>query len=328
MVANKSNWVTVPEETLHTPVSKESAKPKKQTEEPVRHKFFWGVSFVVVIVAVTALLAPQQFANILQGNLFETSDLSAPVIDQGIEPLEILPAKTVEEKATETATAAPTPKTPESQPVVEPETEAVSIQVEPVVTAEPVQVEPVMTEEKPITEIPAQEPTQETQQVTDANQLLLQQLTEQLQTLQSRENGNGQAIEQLTQIVADQLRGSAPETTSTAQPVVQPSGVSPAISTTSLIATPQGTSTGYRPNTHVVSIHPQTVLAQNKAQPQITEGALTGTTQPTPYYSQQYAAQLGRVQGTPESGPEDFLYLALILPLLAILGWKSAKVLA
>ncbi len=66
----KTNWITIPDEKIHTPASGQS---KSQGGSQVKNKLFWGIGFIVLIFAAFALLAPSQFSQLLQGNLFDTS---------------------------------------------------------------------------------------------------------------------------------------------------------------------------------------------------------------------------------------------------------------
>ncbi|MCK5608177.1 hypothetical protein KAR91_40220, partial [Candidatus Pacearchaeota archaeon] len=72
MSKKQTNWITIPEETVHTPVS------NKKGEPPVKNKLFWGASFVVLIVVTFALLAPSQFNELLRGSLFDAPGAGNP----------------------------------------------------------------------------------------------------------------------------------------------------------------------------------------------------------------------------------------------------------
>ncbi len=152
----KTNWITIPDEKNHTPAS---GKAKSQGAVPVKNKLFWGVGFIVLIFAAFALLAPSQFSQLLQGNLFDTSGVSeedrkvslipekhAPDNDSGKDDSAATEIK--DEPSAETDTSASTAtESDESEgttdnQVVTAEDEAVSISVEPISTpAEPVDCE-------------------------------------------------------------------------------------------------------------------------------------------------------------------------------------------
>jgi len=120
MTKKSTHWVTIPEETIHTPASGHSKKGENMSG---KSKLFWGAGFIVLVIVTVALLAPQQMANILQGNLFEQS---------GFQPLEIIPEEEPVAELTEEPEEEPVTEEPEDVTVVEAETEAVSIQIEPV----------------------------------------------------------------------------------------------------------------------------------------------------------------------------------------------------
>ena len=126
-----THWITIPDEKLHTPVSGEgqAMEGKEKTgEKPVRYKFLWGIGFVILIVAVFALLAPSQFSALLRGSLFETAGVNE----------EELKINLIPEKQAETPTETPAIPEKEVQPATEeptvtkPQEEAVAISVTPV----------------------------------------------------------------------------------------------------------------------------------------------------------------------------------------------------
>ncbi len=104
-----THWVTIPEETLHTPVSNTGKKAETRSQATksgeVKHKFFWGVGFVVVVIASFGVLAPQQFGRVLQGNLFDAPGVEAPDVGQSIPALGVLPTGNT-----------PAPATPDAWP--------------------------------------------------------------------------------------------------------------------------------------------------------------------------------------------------------------------
>lgn len=297
MTKKSTHWVTIPEETVHTPASQPSKKGGKMS---AKSKFFWGAGFVAVVIVTVALLAPQQMANILQGNLFEQS---------GFQPLEVIPE---EEPAEETSAEQPAEQPieqpaeqPEDTTVVEAETDAVTIQIEPVTVEEPV--------EQPVEEQPSEEPAEETevpdavQEELDANRQLLEELSKQIAEFKEKDQEKTAIIEDLADIVQDQIevRPSAPTT------------VPPAVSTTTAIGQ---VPTGYRVNTHIVTMTPQQVLQQNTAQLQMQQTAVAATSD-----QQIYRDRLAQLEGTTDSGPKEALLIALSLAFIALLGWKIGK---
>jgi hypothetical protein len=288
-MTNKStHWVTIPEETVHTPASNPSKKTGKMSKTG---KFFWGAGFVIVVVVAVALMAPQQMANILQGNLFEQS---------GITPLAVIPSEepAVDETATEPTTpTAEVPAQPEDVTVVQPETEAVTVQVEPAVTEEPV-AETTVTEQP--TEATPTEVAAETIEVPgaikeelDANRKLLEELSNQVTEFKEKDQEKTKIIEDLAGMVTEGTMKPAAET------------LPPAVTTTTALGQ---VPTGYRANTHTAYME-----AKQK-------GAYASTTA-----QQDYSAQLARAQGTPDSGPREILLVALALAFAAMLGWKISK---
>lgn len=129
-----TNWITIPEEKIHTPASDEGGgKTSKKSSAPkVKNKLFWGAGFVVLIIASFALLAPAQFGQLLKGSLFDTSGLSPEEMK-----VSIVPEKTTdgEKSASETGNSMVADAASESAApdlIVQPESEAVSISVDPI----------------------------------------------------------------------------------------------------------------------------------------------------------------------------------------------------
>jgi len=161
----QTNWITIPDEKIHTPVSGQTETrkdAKKSGDRPVTNKILWGMGFVVLVFTAFALLAPGQFSALLKGSLFDTAGVSEDQLK-----IDLIPDKTEKTDTTATtegatgeiaAAAAQTDEsngtaevgtgngTPETAPgtsdqsenVVKPEEEPVSISVTPVTpTAEP-----------------------------------------------------------------------------------------------------------------------------------------------------------------------------------------------
>jgi len=97
MPKKSAQWITIPEASLHTPVSEVAKAPKPKAGSPdlVKNKLFWGIGFVVVIVAAFAVLSPGQFSKLLQGNaLFDTSGVSSDQTTGVIPPLSLVGQQT------------------------------------------------------------------------------------------------------------------------------------------------------------------------------------------------------------------------------------------
>ncbi|MBU0578187.1 hypothetical protein KJ742_05000 [Patescibacteria group bacterium] len=279
MAKKSSHWVTIPEETVHTPVSK---TPKKSKQGPVKNKLFWGAGFVVLVIFTFALVAPNQMASLLQGNLFDQ-----------YEGLNIVPDDIADEGVTDTTETVPaetdTGEDALEGVVVEAETEAVSIQIEPVVTEGG----------------EGEEGTSDLEAELDANRQLLEELSQQIAEFKEQGEATGEALEDLTAIVADEISEG---------------DLRPAASDTAAAATTTlgQTTTGYRINTHTVTITPQEALLQNTAQYQAQLAAATTTAD--------YSAQLSTVSTTPDSGPKESLLIALALAFVSLLGWRMLKI--
>jgi hypothetical protein len=321
MVKKSTHWVTIPEETLHTPVSTVSSAKKGKMSG--KSKMFWGASFIVLVVLTAALVAPKELASLLQGNLFEQS---------GVAPLNVIPTSG-EGATTETATTgaetaevpAVTETTPSDQTLVEATTEATAIQIEPVsTTAEPVAEQPVTATTEATTGTTATTGTATTGAVTagteatgdiknelDANRKLLEDLSKQVAEFKEKDKAKTEVIEDLTNIVQEQqtkdtgVHASAPETTT------------PAVTATTTLGQPAG---GYRVNTHIVTTTPYQVLQMNTNQLKSQQAYLGQSVN-----QQIYRSQLSDAKGTPDSGPREILMLTLILSFVAVLGWKFGK---
>jgi hypothetical protein len=283
-----AHWVTIPEEKIHTPASSVPVAKAAQApsdDAPVGHKLFWGIGFVVMIVVATALLAPKETLNLLQGNLFETTTDTGTVAtttpDAGIQPLTLLPAQTGGQATTDT-----TPATPETvvqnDVAVVPQTDATTIQVEP---------------------------------ISNENSALLEQLNQQVEAIKNN-------------TVLEPVRPSAPEA-----PVVTPVVTTPEVITvdTPVVApivtppvpvptpVPAPVQTGYKPNTHTVTVTPAQMLAKNEATVQAKQGSAISAGAPAP------TTDLSGVGATPDSGPREVLMMCLALTFLSMFGYKAAR---
>lgn len=143
MPKKTAHWITIPDEKLHTPVA--DAGENQKVSKPVKNKWFWGIAFVVVIVVTFALLAPNQFNELLRGSLFDAPGVGSPVASPMdlLEPDNSDQEETLEEAAPEEPVEAEEEGVYEEEPVVQPEEEAVSISVEPISEPEEIVIEPV-----------------------------------------------------------------------------------------------------------------------------------------------------------------------------------------
>lgn len=305
MTKSNTQWVTIPEETIHTPVSAAGAKPRdrKKADAPVQHKFFWGVGFVVVIIVSFAMLAPQQFGAIVQGNLFDAPGVDVPKADSPVSPLSVLPAKGPEAAAEADAAPVAAPVMDKNETVVQPETAPVTIAINPVSTPKETVAETASTP------VPAAEPetAEQTalQQELDQNKQLLEELKKQVADLKTAQNTD--------------LRSAAPSN-GQAVPVVSSTVGTAATAAVGQSAVAQP---NYRLNTHRVAVTPQAVLQQN-----LTGGAVyqsVGTSSVPTVGNPSYSANLTRAQGTPESGPREVMAIAFLMTFFALLGWKARR---
>lgn len=225
---NKQNprWITIPEETIHTPVSgsaKKASAAKSREASSVPHKLFWSVGFVAVVVVSFAMLAPQQFGVLIQGNLFDAPGVKEPELAQAVNPLSLLPAKGPEEDRAVSPAAPVSAGTPAVQETaaMQPQTSAVSVSVKPL---------SVLKEEA------AQAETAKAE--LSANQKLVEELKKQVEDLKTAQATTPPAP-------APVLRSSAPE----------------AVGATAVF----GANAPYRPNMHRAPVSPQQVLQQNLA---------------------------------------------------------------
>lgn len=333
-MSNKStHWVTIPEETIHTPASEDTRD--SENGMATKNKIFWGTGFVALLIFTATLMAPKQVISILKGDVLE---------DQGFKSLELIPDFSEQDPlfsgpATESEETAVTEEVPveeevvtETAPVndtvVTAKTDAVTIQIEPVdVQIEPVSEdvdtetqtdETVVTDEQPtevvVEDVPAEVVEEVVEEVDpikeelNENRKLLEELSKQLADIKEKDDEKTKIIEDLTEIATGQiedqeLRPSAP--------------ASPSVSATASLG---NVPAGYRVNTHTVSLTPQQALAQNTA----TMDAKTNSTIAASQTEAQklYQAQLSAAQGTPESGPKEAMLLAFILAFVALLSWK------
>ena len=121
-------WITIPDEAtpaLETPVRAACVG----SADKVRNKVFWGVGFVILVAFVSLLFAPQQFASLLKGDLFDGNFQLVPDYEDQ-EGGALFGGGDSEESEGDEGQASAGAGGDEM--VVEAESEAVSIQVEPV----------------------------------------------------------------------------------------------------------------------------------------------------------------------------------------------------
>jgi len=70
MTKHTPHWITI-EEDGHIPKPPKQKNQSQKSDNTVTNKWFWGIGFVVVVVAALGLVAPKQFANLLQGNMLQ-----------------------------------------------------------------------------------------------------------------------------------------------------------------------------------------------------------------------------------------------------------------
>lgn len=284
---SSTQWVTIPEERIHTPVSnpvkRSDAKPQTRALA-VRHKFFWSVGFVAVILVSFAMLSPQQFGSIIQGNLFDAPGVEAPDLTQALRPINVLP---VTPEVTDAAQKEQTPAVSVTESnVVQPETTAVDVQIAPLSTGQPAETDNTLQAE------------------LDANKRLIEELKKQVDALQG---GQPQVFMPpvIIPFLPTDLRSSAPETAEITANLGQTASGGP-----------------YQMNTHKVTLDPRMVLEQNRAAGRYVIRPQTSLYAPS---TLAYQADLSRVKGTPDSGPKEVMTVALIMTFVIVLGWKAYK---
>jgi len=317
MAKKQANWITIPEETLHTPVSKTSGKKKEGAPGSVRNKLFWGIGFVVMIIAVFAVMAPTQFNELIKGSLFDAEGVGSPIDS----PTDLLSpgneneAVEVEEEVAEAEEVVSEEAAEEdyvSEPVVQPEEEAVSIVIEPIAEPEPVEVEPADSAEPSVDpEGAAEEVVEETPADTQAQ--LIEELNKQLEELQKQREEDVKTMEELAKAAEEEMKPAALEETTT--------GVPSSVVTTTEIGQPSAVQPDFRVNTHTVAITPQEMLSQNMAGGyQVAQQAVI-----TPVYQPAYQVSTPSAVQTPDTGPSQVMFIAFLLTFVSLLGWKLIR---
>lgn len=309
-------WITIPDEATATTANTSlldalTSEVKNESSDKVKNRVFWGGGFVALVAFVAMLLAPQQFASLMQGNLFDGSFQVVPDFeDQG---------GTLFSDGEESEAGAEADEAFEDEIVVAAESEAVSIQIEPLTDAEG---EGSDGESADGESADGEE--------LDANAKLLQALSKQLEDFKEKENQNEQLIQDLMQMLEDQAAGvhSAGTTFNTG---LLPEGQTGQIGTQATAQFGVGTGVGagtYRYNTHTVTVSPYDILSQNQAaqtqqatayQASLPYGAVQ------PYSQQTYNPVLAGVQGQPDTGPAETALFALLLASFGTLVWGTMR---
>lgn len=336
-----TNWITIPDETLHTPASKAGSakksavetkhaayKKKGKNSDLVTSKLFWGIGFVVMAVVVFAALAPNQFNELLRGNLFDAEGTGNPISS----PSDLLTPDGVAEEsetdesddtaeaegdAVETSHGTSLDEEDEgyvSEPVVQPEEDAVTITIDPIVEPEDVDVE-IVDGGEPSSDDTAEpsgdqpdtgladtvETVHEPSQEEDPQAKLIEDLNQQLADLQKQREEDIKAMQEL----ADVTKPSAPE------------GVPPSITTTTNIGQPSAIQPGFRANTYTVTVTPEEMLRRNMS------GGYQIAAQPV--VQPAYQVSTPSAVQTPDTGPSEIMFIAFLLTFISLLGWKLIR---
>lgn len=339
-------WITIPDEATsvatNTPVLDALSKEvKKEPSDKVKNRAFWGGGFVVLVAFVSLLLAPQEFASLMQGNLFDGTFQVIPEYEE--QKVGTLFGEGEEEEEAEADEEF------EDEIVVEAESEAVSIQIEPLADvegedvaeeAEPTGDAEVVTEAETIVidaadGVEAEAEVAEDGEELDANAKLLQSLSKQLEEFKEEERRNEQLIQDLMQLLADQAAGvrpAAPLSGAQVTPGLLPEGQvdqfgQPIVQPTAQFGVGVGAGV-YRYNTHTVTISPYDILAQNQAA-QTQQAAAYQASLPygavQPYAQPAYAPVFADVPVQPDTGPTETFLFALLLASFGVLVWGSVR---
>ena len=341
---NETVWITIPDEKA--PALEAPAKAiKKQTPDKVENKTFWGAAFIALIAFVGILFAPQEFAKLMQGQLFDGSFQVIPDYEQQNQG-ELFGGEEgeAEEEAAEST----------DQNVVEAESDAVSIQIEPITDAEEFEVDPVdetsdedgeaelaiettdgegaLNESAPETDTVETETTDtddESAEVEvkpeelDANAQLLQGLSQQLEDFKEKQRQSDQQIQDLMQLLQDQSAGLHNAGNTVVSPSLLPQGQVGQTSAANQFN--QQTGGVYRYNTHTVTVSPYDILAQNQGAQQAAYQANIAYQGVNTYSNQQYNPVLAGVQNQPDTGPAESMMFAFAIGSLGVLCWGATK---
>ncbi len=283
----ETNWITIPEEALHTPAAS-SGKPKKNSA-PVTNKLFWGAGFIIVVIAVFAMIAPTQFNSLLRGSLFDTTGLPEDEVGKPMGLTNLVPSESEEEAEIDSESSSEGDEVSQPEPVVQPEEDAVTISVEPISGPEDVEVKPVAEEETPGDE-------------------LIQELKEQIEQLQAQREQQDKDLQDLAKIVQSQsVYPSAPTSITSTTAIGQPSAQS-----------------GFRQNPYTVTITPEEMLRQNMARGGQYAQQPPAYTQPIAY-QQTYQESIPQTDRTPDTGPSEVMIIAFLLTFVSLIGWKLIR---
>ena len=306
MKKQKTNWVTIKDNSVST--EKIQKTPElSDTKSPVKNKLFWGAGFVAVVVFALVLVAPQQLASVLKGDLFDGTGLSIIPTEESAEQEN---AQDIESDLKEAASDE------SDQQVVEAQTDAVAIQVEPLVIEDEsdsdiIDEDLASEDEKVLSDITSQlsdindeevsnSENEELKEELDENKKLLETLVKEVAEFKNKESEYKKEL--------DLMHASAENL--------------PAVTTTATIGANTQKS-GYRVNTHTVQVSPEQALQQNTF---VYNNAVTQRTLATaPVASKNYQAQLLNATSTPESGPRETLLISFLLTFISMLGWKLVK---
>ncbi|MBU0705609.1 hypothetical protein KJ657_05445 [Patescibacteria group bacterium] len=334
-------WITIPDEATSAAVNKVALKSPKGETYKVRNRVFWGGGFVALVIFLTVLLVPQEFAGLMQAQLFDGTLKVVPDYEKQQEGA--LFGGKQEEGAEQQAEAEKEKAADEA--VIQAESEAVTIQVEPVTEIEGGEeavsdmdkaaavtgAESVVIDEadKETETVDVAEAVVEGAESLDANAKLLQALSKQLEDFKEKQKQSDQQIQDLMQLLTDQAAGLHGAGIAQPSAVFIPGGQSDQFGAQGAMQAGAGAGAGggvYRYNTHTVTVSPYDVLAQNKAvtqqaayQANVTYSAVQ------PYSQQTYNAVLSGVHGQPDTGPAETLLFAFALASLGILVWGAIR---
>lgn len=310
MNKHKTNWITISD---NSPKSNNPQKVSKKSEETssVKNKLFWGAGFISVIIFTLVLVAPNQLASILKGDLFDGTGLN-------IIPME----ETAQQENTQDADSnegeSSSNTLPADESTVEAQTDAVAIQIEPLTIededdSENVDDEQLLSEDDEVL-------SDITSQLSDLNDEDIS--NSKNDALKAELDENKKLLETLAKEVAE-FKDKESEYKKELDSIHASAEELPAVTTTATLGLNIPKS-GYRVNTHTVQVTPHQALQQNTF---VYNNAVTQrTVATTPVVSKNYQAQLLNANSTPESGPRETLFISFLLTFISMLGWKLRKI--
>ena len=311
MNKQKTNWITISDKS---PKSDNIQKVSKKSEETssVKNKLFWGAGFISVIIFTLVLVAPNQLASILKGDLFDGTGLN-------IIPMEEAAQQEITQQVDSDSEESSSDTSVTDHSTVEAQTDAVAIQIEPLsiedeLDSENTDDELKLTEdEEVLSDITSQLSDLNDEDVSNSeNDVLKAELDE-----------NKKLLETLAKEVAE-FKDKESEYKKELDSMHATAEALPAITTTATLGSNTAKS-GYRVNTHTVQVAPHQALQQNTF---VYNNAVTQRTIATaPVASKNYQAQLLNATSTPESGPRETLFISFLLTFISMLGWKFRKIL-